>query len=60
MILVVLNLFFLFLPFLLTFLSREVWPDDVFGHSGMSADEELDTIKSILFNPAAGLQHQKP
>lgn len=56
MIFVVLNLFFLFPPYIL---SREVWPDDVFGHSRMSADEELDTIKSILFNPAAGLQHQK-
>lgn len=34
--------------------SREVWPDDAFGGSGMSVEEELDTIKAILFNPAAG------
>ena len=44
-----LNMFSIFPP-----PFREVWPDDAFGHSGMSADEEVDTIKSILFNPAAG------
>ena len=34
--------------------ARTVWPDDVFGRGGMSVEEEMEAIKNILFNPAAG------
>ena len=33
---------------------REVWPEVEFGGSGMSVDEEMDGIRDILLNPAAG------
>ena len=33
---------------------REVWPDEGFGREGMSVGEELETLKAILFDPAAG------
>ncbi len=36
-------------------LGREVWPDDVFGRDGMSAIDELETMKEVLFNPQSGL-----
>ena len=35
-------------------LGREVWPDDVFGCHGISVDDELEVIRSILMNPSAG------
>ena len=34
---------------------REVWPGAEFGSSGMSVDEEMDGVREILLNPAAGL-----
>ena len=35
---------------------RVVWPDEGFGREGISVDEEMETMKAILFNPAAGMQ----
>ena len=31
-----------------------IWPDDVFGTTGMSVSDEVEAMKGILFNPAAG------
>ena len=36
------------------FPCREVWPNDVFGHEGISVDEELETMKGILLSPISG------
>ena len=39
---------------------REVWPEAEFGTSGMSVEEEMDSVRDILLNPAAGqLTHIK-
>ena len=35
-------------------IARAIWADDVFGRDGMSVEEEMEAIKNILFNPAAG------
>lgn len=34
---------------------REVWPGAEFGSSGMSVDEEMDGVRDILLNQAAGV-----
>ena len=41
-----------FFAFKLT--CREVWPDDVFGKSGMSVDEEMEAIRSLFVHPLSG------
>ena len=33
---------------------REVWPDDVFGKSGMSVDEEMEAIRNLFVHPSTG------
>lgn len=33
---------------------REVWPGEEFGQDGMSVDEEMESVRDILLNPAAG------
>ncbi|KAL5509288.1 hypothetical protein EMCRGX_G004628 [Ephydatia muelleri] len=35
--------------------AREVWPDDVFGKSGMSVDEEMEAVRSLFVHPLSGL-----
>ena len=34
--------------------SREVWPGEEFGSPGVSVDDEMEIMREILFNPAAG------
>ena len=34
--------------------AREVWPGAEFGSHGISVDDEMEVVKEILFNPAAG------
>ena len=31
-----------------------MWPDDEFGSEGMTVEEEMETVRAILLNPAAG------
>ena len=33
---------------------REVWPGEEFGTPGISVDDEVDIIRTILFNTSAG------
>ena len=33
---------------------REVWPDDVFGKSGMSVEEEMEAVRSLFVHPLSG------
>ena len=34
--------------------ARSAWPESVFGAEGMSADEELEAIRGVFFDPASG------
>ena len=34
--------------------AREVWQGEEFGHHGISVDDEMEIMRNILFNPAAG------
>ena len=34
-----------------------MWPGAEFGDPGISVDDEMDVMKAILFNPAAGICH---
>ena len=33
---------------------REVWPDDVFGKSGMPMDQEMDAVRDLFVHHATG------
>ncbi len=33
---------------------REVWPGEEFGTPGLSVDEEMEVMQSILYNTTAG------
>ena len=36
-------------------LTREVWPDDVFGTEGIDVVEQRDILKKIFLDPVSGL-----
>ena len=36
------------------YLTREVWPDDVFGADNMDVVEERDILKKIFLDPVSG------
>ena len=36
-------------------LTREVWPDDVFGAQDMDTNEQRDVIKKIFLDPVSGM-----
>ena len=37
-----------------TYLTREVWPDDVFGTGDMDVVEQRDVLKKIFLDPVSG------
>ena len=37
------------------YLTREVWPDDVFGTEGMDVVEQRDVLKKIFLDPISGV-----
>ena len=37
-----------------TYLTREVWPDDVYGTDDMDAVEQRDVLKRIFLDPVSG------
>ena len=33
---------------------REVWPDEEFGTNTMTTEEEVESLRQLLFNPSSG------
>ena len=34
---------------------REVWPDEEFGSNTMTTEEEVESLRLLLFNPSSGM-----